>query len=237
MVRKPQFFYKYKSLDNFEFLLDLILKERLYAANQNELNDPMEGVVKIDGTIPKDKELEWETLINKFRIVCFSSDKDNRLMWSHYADGARGCIIEFELLEDQVVHKVSYFKKPTITEKRISIDKAFEILLFKEKSWKYEAESRCLLIGENKFLPIRIKSVKFGCRAEKSKVDMLMHILRLCKPELETFKEGEKSLSRNIQIVSSDVKHHVINRKRTDDYCPDCTERDLAQKYFSCNRK
>ena len=236
-MRKSQTFYKYKSLDNFEFLLDLILKERLYAANYHELNDPMEGVVKIDGTIPKDKELEWEALINKFKIVCFSRDKGNPLMWSHYADGARGCIIEFELLEEQVVHKVSYLKKPSITEKHISIDKAAEILLFKEKPWKYEAESRCLLMAENKFLPIHIKSVRFGARAEKSKVDMLTHILKLCKPQLHTLIESEQNLINNIKFVSRGVQTYVADRIRTKEYCPECREKEITQQDFVGSRK
>lgn len=126
---KQQTFYKYKSLDNFEFLLDLILKERLYAALYHELNDPMEGVVKIDGTIPKDKERERDDLIKTFRIVCFSRDKDHPLMWSHYADGARGCVIEFQLMEGQDTHKVSYLKKPALPEHHITREKAEEILI------------------------------------------------------------------------------------------------------------
>ncbi|MEJ6078612.1 DUF2971 domain-containing protein [Vibrio sp. 1-Bac 57] len=225
-------FYKYKSLDNFEFLLDLILKERIYAACQHELNDPMEGVVRIDGTIPKEKEKEWEEIIKKFRIVCFSRDKDNQLMWSHYADGARGCLIEFELPEGQDVQKVSYLKKPTITDRHISMEKAAEILMCKQKPWKYEAESRCLLVGEEKFLPVNIKSIRFGSRAEKSRVDMLIHILQLCKPELKTIIDSEQRLSNNIRFTSSGVRTYVANRTRTEDYCPQCSERDIIKNDF-----
>ncbi|MBH0040929.1 MULTISPECIES: DUF2971 domain-containing protein [unclassified Pseudoalteromonas] len=231
-MQKLQTFYKYKSLDNFEFLLDLIIKERIYAASHHELNDPMEGVVKVDGTIPKEKEQEWEELIKKFRIVCFSRDKDSPLMWSHYADGARGCVVEFQLLENQIFHKVSYLKKPSITEKHISMDKAAEILLYKEKPWKYEAESRCLIVGEKKFLLITIKSVRFGGRAEKSKVDMLVHILKLCKPNLEVLIESKQNLSNNIRWVSRGRRTYVKRPDRSQDYCPKCDEREDIQKDF-----
>lgn len=35
--------YKYRSLDNFKFFIDIILNNRLYAAKYKDLNDPMEG--------------------------------------------------------------------------------------------------------------------------------------------------------------------------------------------------
>ncbi len=35
--------YKYRSLDNFKNFVDIILKNRLYAARYKDLNDPMEG--------------------------------------------------------------------------------------------------------------------------------------------------------------------------------------------------
>ena len=204
---KQKVFYKYKTLDNFEFLLDLILRERLYAAKYHELNDPMEGVVKIDGTIPNDKEQEWDELIRAFRIVCFSREKNHPLMWSHYANGARGCVVEFQLMAEQEVHRVSYLKKPVITERHITREKAKEILVHKEKPWKYESESRCLLGENEKFLPIQIKSVTFGNRAEKSKVDMLLHILSLCKPDLKVLVMGEQGLVDGIKVT--------IRNKRT----------------------
>ncbi len=35
--------YKFKSLANFEYVADIIINKRLYAADFTELNDPMEG--------------------------------------------------------------------------------------------------------------------------------------------------------------------------------------------------
>lgn len=226
---KQKVFYKYKTLDNFEFLLDLILRERLYAAKYHELNDPMEGVVKINGTIPKDKEQEWDELIGAFRIVCFSRDKNHPLMWSHYTNGARGCVVEFQLMAEQQVHRVSYLKKPIITERHITREKAKEILIHKEKPWKYESESRCLLRENEKFLPIHIKSVTFGSRAEKSKVDMLLHIISLCKPDLKVRSMGEHCLVSGIKVSIRNTRIYVRDRERTQDYCPQCTEVKMTQ--------
>lgn len=222
-------FYKYKSLDNFEYLLDLLLKERLYAARYDELNDPMEGIAKIDGTIPEDKEQEWNELINRFRIVCFSRDQDNLLMWSHYADGARGCVVEFQLIDDQKVHKVSYNKKPMLTQNQITKEKAEEVLTYKRKPWKYELESRCLLDGNNHFLAIRIKSLTFGSRAAKEKVDLLQHILSLCKPDLKISVKSEQKLVNKLDYIWSNKRTYVRDSDGAKDICSKCSEVKLIQ--------
>lgn len=213
-------FYKYKSLKNFEFLLDIILKERLYAAGYHELNDPMEGVIKVDETVPRDREVEWENIIKNLRVVCFTEDSKNTLMWSHYADGGTGCVVEFELINDQEYHKVSYLNKPIVNNDDINLAKALEILKYKDKPWKYEAEYRCILENE-KFLPVHIKSITFGSRANPETVDMLMHVLSLCKPDLKVQKMNSIGVFKGIESLSSGTKTRVVKTANPDE-CLDC---------------
>ncbi len=73
-------FYKYKSFNNFEYLLDILLRERLYASRYHELNDPMEGVIKFEGVIPNNLEARWKGILNELRICCFTPDDSNTLM-------------------------------------------------------------------------------------------------------------------------------------------------------------
>jgi hypothetical protein len=40
--------YKYKSLENFDQVSDLLLTNRLYCPTPSQLNDPLEGVLGID---------------------------------------------------------------------------------------------------------------------------------------------------------------------------------------------
>lgn len=221
-------FYKYKSLENFEFLLDILLKERLYAADYLELNDPMEGVIKLDKTIPKEKEAEWERLVREHRIVCFTKNSDNTLMWSHYADGGRGCIIEFELLPDQYYHKISYLKKPEISEKELTSEKVIEILGYKQKPWKYEGEYRCILNNE-RYLPVNIKSITFGPRAPKDCIDMLQHILTLCKPNIKTKTLENSGLVKGIGFVKYGARTYVKSTDNPDD-CLECKTNELLQR-------
>ena len=43
--------YKYRSLENFEYVLDIILNERLHCAPYDDLNDPFEGIFRSSYTI------------------------------------------------------------------------------------------------------------------------------------------------------------------------------------------
>lgn len=228
--KKNTVFYKYKSLNNFEFILDLILKERLYAARYDELNDPMEGVIKVDDTIHKDKETIWQSILNNLRIVCFTKDPENLLMWSHYADGTKGCTIEFELLEDQKVHKIEYKEKPLIGIDKMNISGAREVLTYKQKPWKYEVEYRCIL-DESRFLPIKIKSVTFGARANKESVKLLMSILSICKPDLRLrhIQPSTSSLFKSFKVLVGPTRTYIQAKEGE---CQKCKNLLAAQDSF-----
>lgn len=42
-------YYKYRSLSNLRYFLDILINKRLYMATYDELNDPMEGAFVIPG--------------------------------------------------------------------------------------------------------------------------------------------------------------------------------------------
>lgn len=43
----PELLYKYRSLENLERFLDIIIDRKLYGALYNEMNDPMEALFSI----------------------------------------------------------------------------------------------------------------------------------------------------------------------------------------------
>lgn len=226
---KSNSYYKYKSLTNIEFLLDMLIRERLYAAYYNELNDPMEGVIRADHTIDRQNEAEWENIIKNFRIACFTNSPDITLMWSHYADGAKGCVVEFEIKDDIPVHKVSYLKRPQVSKSQLNEETALNILTYKEKPWKYEQESR-VIIKNQQFIPIKVKKVVFGHRAPEETVKMLTHILTLCKPEIDVCAKNE------LRLVQPKIEVEIRKRRSfmriTDDpsICAKCYDAESLQK-------
>ena len=190
--------------------MDILLRERLYASKYCELNDPMEGVIKADGLIPNDLEETWKNILEGLRVCCFTPDESNKLMWAHYADGGRGCVIEFELPPSLEVIKVSYRNKPRVSKNQLTTDKAVDILKYKDSCWKYEKEFR--YITSDVYVPIVVKKLILGPRVPTSVAELLQEILRCCKPDLRVVQhkgKGDSVVQRpHVTIESKGIHYH-----------------------------
>ena len=180
--------YKYKSLTNLEHVLDIILCEKLFCALYNELNDPFEGLflttIKLSYSrllalkVPFPPHLvnssikQYKTIedllsdVSKTRICSLSSDMSDVRLWSYYADGHKGIVIEIDFsgLESKI-HEVKYSEKlPSFGFTLLTGPPPHEVLSCKTIHWAYEKEYR--VIHEYKFFPIskRIKGIYLGTR-------------------------------------------------------------------------
>ncbi|WP_305841890.1 DUF2971 domain-containing protein [Photobacterium leiognathi] len=223
-------FYKYKSLSNFEFVLDILLRERLYASKYNELNDPMEGVINIDGTITDDLEETWKKKLEELRVCCFTPEGSNTLMWAHYADGGRGCAIEFELLPSSEAVEVSYSNKPKVSKNQLTTDTAIEILKYKDSNWKYEKEFRC--ITSDIYVPITVKKLILGPKVQASTVELLQGILSCCKPDLKVVQVKGKgdSVFERLQMTIGSKRVYFGESEE----CSKCLELGYYREQFVC---
>ena len=86
-------YYKFRSLNNIRHFLDILVNNRLYTARYDELNDPMEGAYLINGYNENIIRL-LKTRKYKTRICSLSKDYRHTLLWTHYAEGHKGCCIE-----------------------------------------------------------------------------------------------------------------------------------------------
>lgn len=141
--------YKYRGLDNFEFFGDIILNNKLYAAQFNTLNDPMEGHYYYSVNNEDKKSIDrWMKDFfdrkQKHRICSLSKDNNNMLMWSHYANSHKGVCIGVTIESDfSVIHSgpVSYVNDiPTVRSNVTPKD----VLMKKLRSWDYEREHRVI---------------------------------------------------------------------------------------------
>ena len=167
--------YKYLSLNELHFLIDIIRNQTLYAAQFTELNDPMEGVYRFSDSIPyrtRDMVLEKKT---EYRICALSKKKNSTLMWAHYADSHRGVVLgirphfsgnDFE--EINVVYTTDLRVWGTNANAR---EIAKEALSKKLDLWKYEDEVR--ILTKKRFVPIKIEEVLIGCRAKENEVERI----------------------------------------------------------------
>ena len=155
--------YKYRSLENLGRILDILLHERLYAANFKNLNDPMEGHYRYSTDVNKELRTQILDERNRTLICSLSKKKDIGLMWTHYANENKGCCIELQVTSPSwTMIEVDYKDKlPNITNVK-------EILSVKGNVWSYEEEVRFIkTLNDNvtihPYLEITISKVYIGC--------------------------------------------------------------------------
>ena len=173
-----KFIYKYLPFNMNT--LNILINGNLYLASPDTLNDPFEGEFILEGvnTIPSNKFLKKEGLPesikleelqeivkvkfkkyvhNQYGVSCFSKNKNNLLMWSHYADSHKGLCIIFdkeklinslklnytEVSIDEIKYSNSFPKiKANLSELGSNFIRTENVFLRKLNQWKYENEVR-----------------------------------------------------------------------------------------------
>lgn len=143
--------YKYKSLDNLWHILDIVHNQRLYCANWQELNDPLEGRYEIylgdkSDSMMGTMESRIEAARNSLRVASVSADPTNFLMWSHYANGHKGVVIEVDIhASDRNLCKITYSPFSSVFSSKLQTKKDMRHLFNgKSTAWEYEEEYRII---------------------------------------------------------------------------------------------
>jgi hypothetical protein len=191
--------YKFRSFENFEFTLDIIMNERLYCAHHKDLNDPFEGLFStiefnrggmlrsmiqpmiqpmirpmisdLQGNYPQTvfKTLdELPSLDTNTRICSLSRSMADVRMWSLYASGHTGCVIEIELEPENEIVEVKYDKGLKHFKEKLSVNtKAIDVLSFKTHHWDYEKEYR--IVTDDDFYSVKgkITGIYLGIRTQE----------------------------------------------------------------------
>jgi len=159
-------------------------------------------------TIPYDKRLTLENkkitipvferlindaakrIINRKGIACFLSNKDNILMWSHYADSHKGVCLTYSIKDDldffSPMKSVKYAKDyPQYNYLKQQNDFVEYMFFTKSKDWEYEGEVRVLKSksGNYKFKKTALKELIFGCRTSKKDINKIAKIIEKIYPE------------------------------------------------------
>lgn len=179
--------YKFKAAAQLEHVLEIINEDRLYCADWQELNDPMEGVFQYFWT---DENFAHKLMDSKQkkRVCSLASCSKNILLWSHYASGFNGLAIEVELAKEDV-KEVSYKSHvPDISnEQELKHQEIVEMVLYsKLKAWEYEKELRIIHGSEHYPLPRSVSKIIIGSRMEIDQVEQLKNACR--KKEIPMFK-------------------------------------------------
>ena len=180
--------YKYRSKKQLQFTLDILLNRRLYAAQFDTLNDPMEGFWHYGGrgTLWPDEIRDIYNYIEKYRIVSLSLNPVSTLMWSHYADSHRGLSVGVEVIgqDDILVLPIRYSSNYVFDGNAPDI--GVDILTKKAIAWHYEHEYRVLTHAS--FISVLPQEIIFGVRADKEFVELVERVAHTFCPEIRINK-------------------------------------------------
>ncbi len=116
------YLYKYKKVD--KYLLATLLNQELYFASPDQLNDPLDCRISIVDSLksalespdPDDRTEQHQVYLESIRgmstwdkmdndvessgVLSLSSNPENSVMWSHYADSHKGVCLGFDFPEN-----------------------------------------------------------------------------------------------------------------------------------------
>jgi hypothetical protein len=171
-------------------------------------------------TTQRSYQEHWrKTLLPGVRVFCVSENRDNLLMWAHYAKDHSGAVFEFQSLPDEdnplsVAEPVRYVDRPPpfFTESEwidniLSVRK-FDVrelnrryVYYKSQHWFYEEEWRVWypLIPSpaepHDYVPIRqseFAALYLGCKAERSFADKAVALTRRYFPNARIYRARKK---------------------------------------------
>jgi len=184
--------YKYKSLDNFKNFVDIILKNRLYAAPYKDLNDPMEGQYYYrTGELDRNIRSKLTEEKGMLRLCSLSRVNNNELMWSHYTNGQRGVAIGLKINNEKyTVKPIIYNGLASIEKQNYNEQTAIEILSHKLEVWSYEREER-VFIKDKHFVDIEIVEIILGRVMSNSDISFMKELISKLNPNIKIIRAHE----------------------------------------------
>ena len=193
VIKEVEYLYKYRSLANPQYFLDILANNRIYGALFTELNDPMEGSFIYHSNISEAAKMHWRDARRGTRICSFSKRNNIGLLWADYADNFHGCCIRLKVTSKVWERlEVDYTDNKTMPNANTVIHD-----LFKHKSspWSYEEEVRYInypkedLKGKySKYLSVKIDTIYMGYKMPDSEFKIWEKIIKKVDDKIEVKK-------------------------------------------------
>lgn len=155
----------------------------------------------------------FRNIMSDSSMFCLTEEKDNLLMWAHYANNHTGIVIKFRNIPDgdspiQLAQKVAYTNKiPEVPiskfiRNEFTIDTLHQIYtLTKSKEWAYEKEWRIVTTLRNKtksfeilpFVKEEVAAVYLGCKINSTSKDTVVKIIKSKYPWAEIYQANKDS--------------------------------------------
>lgn len=154
------------------------------ATTYEDMNDAMEGIYYHYGLKPSVLK-GIKNSKERFKICSLSKERNEPLLWSHYANGSRGVNIGLDVTGHNLdIKDIIYSGSPTITECIDANRTAKEILGYKHESWRYENEVRVFTENNNSYVKIKIKEIILGERISQQQKSLVQKLIKSLLPNV-----------------------------------------------------
>lgn len=160
-------------------------------------------------------ELQFKGL-ERHGILCLSTEPDDMLMWSYYADGHKGIVVRFNTsLEQFAILRPQYVPvevKYSMELPRIDYyetetqDMIARVVGTKAKAWEHEKEWRIVLVNQTGYVhipPTMITAVIFGLRTEAASERRIREWTERREIPLQFFRIRNLENSFQLEVVSA----------------------------------
>ncbi len=207
----------YKYFSATQRTVDSLKNFRFYFSKFNELNDPCElsilGCTKEQINLIRFKFLEPNGANG---IFCLCEKWDNLHMWTQYADGHKGIVVEFETDDDK-----DFFKELDRVNYTVTPPKFAESMKVKEviynKSLDSEKELEWRVFGNNELRqinPLAVKAIIFGYRFPRAcsvTTNPSCEMFEMFpKEKVEAFIELDKLFWNNLMPDMVEYYHTIV---------------------------
>ena len=227
MRQRGEKFFKYKSLENIEYIIDMVKSNRIYVPKVSQLNDPLEGICNMNfgfagcsyyvdtGTVHP----HYDSVRNSYGVLSLTTRKDSIVMWTHYAGGFNGICVEFENMGSFITAEPVTYTEELLDSKKIG--DSFDIIAYnslrrKATEWSYEDEYRIIRkidSAASKYINVKqgeIKRIYIGYMVEN---DTKVLLDRCCDTMgIETKVVFVNPYKYSIQAIS--LKQYMDNFKQ-----------------------
>jgi len=200
-----EIFYKYRSLDNWKFIIDIVVNSRLYAAPFQLLNDPMEGRYYYFGETVTQGFRKAISQSKRRRNICsLSQERANTLLWSYYAGGHTGVAFGVQVPsvgKDVEIRLVRYDNGVYLGRDvlRQNPDRvALDILTQKQVPWQHEREVR--VFTSTNFVSVKLKELMLGCNISREDQELITTLARRWHPRISVTKLERSSLDYPLAV-------------------------------------
>lgn len=185
-------------------IIGLLQKLKLQGVSQEAAFKKLESVVP-KGTESLERIFRRSTEKNNdgtLRCYCLTENEFNALMWAHYGDGYKGCMLGFQHINALstpfgAAEKVRYTNEAPIIGSAVDFylygpsskqNKETRLAIYhtKTKDWEYEKEWRVIykvdpvkdaLFTDFKFYPHELKSITFGLKISPDNKDEILKLV------------------------------------------------------------